>query len=255
MGLTIFWNFDLPASEATRLPPAEGVELLEIPPIDPPDVSPGPRDVLTALRQRCLDLPFDYVSDLVHLTHEPTRGGHNRNLWIAADPYHLVADGNRIRVTPTEVLGFTVDPGEGADAAEFFLARYPRTTWDGQKRVDTGLTGWHSHGACKTQYASISSEEHFVRCHGAVISALDAARELGVLTRIRDEGMFADLRDDNALKAELRDWNAMVAALSGKFKDMAKAGEIQSPIFKNAQFERLEMEGQQKTQGFGPLFD
>ncbi len=172
--------------------------------------APLAQSLVAKLRQRALDLPFQSVGDLVELE------------------------------------------GGCCEEANFGLCRYPATidvpdpARPGCTRtIPTGLTGWRWGSFCKTQYASnpkAGGVEHFLLCHLAVIAMLDRARELGILSRVIDEGGFWEKRDVRALAQEVGTWNEMIAAFAGRLKDTFGPA-IVSAIAKFPNFEHIEAKG------------
>lgn len=101
---------------------------------------------------------------------------------------------------------------------------------------------WYWCGSCKTQYASLISEAHFVHCHTTLTSILDHAIALGIDVSVSDEGNYWDTRDVNVLLGEVRRMNHIVAVLAGAVSDAIEPGAVVAPIFEHREFERIEME-------------
>lgn len=148
-------------------------------------------------------------------------------------------------VAPLRGWIFEVEPGRDCEPLSFGLCRYPATLHVQNRRVRTGCRGWTFAGHCKTQYASLHGEAHFLRCHRAVIDLLRSWERLGLEVEISDEGNYWPNRDKDGLLAEVRQMNAAVAALAGAVKDATDGAgaPVQAPIFGHAAFERLEAEG------------
>jgi hypothetical protein len=123
------------------------------------------------------------------------------------------------------------------------LGRYPSTIEDAGIQVPTGLEGWSWHACTKTQYASVRSMDHFVRCHRAVIALLDAARALGLEVEVRDDSGYWDHRDEGRLVESVQYWNAIVANVAGRVADGVQTTglKVDAPVFRHPEFERLEM--------------
>lgn len=149
---------------------------------------------------------------------------------------------------PYEVVGFSAWPGDGCEAANFGLGRYPETiTVDGRK-IPTGLKGWRGSSFCKTQYASDPESggvANFVKCHLQVVAALDAAKSMNLLESVDDEGGYWEKRDVQALANEVGEWNQMIAAFGGAISDAVGANgmTVAAPIIERGDFERLETAG------------
>ena len=124
-------------------------------------------------------------------------------------------------------------PGAGSEPAEFGLCRY------------AGSPHWKLTGSCKTQYAAQHGWEHFLLCHRRVISVLDLWRDFGVDVKVTDEGEFWETRSVERLRERLCTYDRFLAAMAGALKDSLGKGPkgVQSVIFNDARFERLEAEG------------
>ena len=207
MGLHL--NYEL------RLPPSASVAAVE--------------NVLVGLRDFALALPFKSVTEIYRP--EPgrcdsRRGGLRFLASVIAKAF--VADIDLVR-------GFSVIPGNGCESAAF--AFMPRADQRG-KHAD-----WFWYSSCKTQYASVISDDHLVACHGGLVKLLDHAIALGVSVVVRDETHYWETRDEQRLITAVHDMNRIVAALAGKLSDHAGVvnGRVQAPIFGHPRFERLEM--------------
>jgi hypothetical protein len=85
-----------------------------------------------------------------------------------------------------------------------------------------------------------------LRCHGALVAALEAAQAVGFELRVRDETGYWESRDSEQLTRNVRDMNRLVASFAGRLTDAVRAAGadsrgIQGEIFKHPDFERLEM--------------
>jgi hypothetical protein len=127
----------------------------------------------------------------------------------------------------------------------FGLCLRPPTIKAGRRTLRTGCAGWGYSGFCKTQYASLQGEAHFLKCHRAVIDLLQIWKRLGVDVTITDEGDYWPGRNEAKLLAGVGQMNRLVAALCGALKDAGdeKGSSVESPIFQHGQFELLEAEG------------
>ena len=211
------------------------------------------RQLVDQLRQKGLDLPFKEVEQIVEISGDTAdldkldRDDPNRWLLIQTGRY-VERDGRHYRVTPTQVIAFSTDPGEGSEQANFGLAVYPKTIEVEGKKVRTGLDDWSWSSFCKTQYASnpeCGGVENFLRCHLAIVKLLDHAKELGILKEVSDEGDYWEKRDIKALAQEVGDWNTMIAGWAGRFKDAFGDGVV-SEIAKFPNFEHLEAKAEKK---------
>jgi hypothetical protein len=227
------------------------------------------RELVTWLRGRALDLPFEQVGDLLELSGAEcnsallNRNHPHRWLLIQAGQYiELPASGggqHRYSVPPTHVIAFETIPGPGCEPANVGLCRYPASLEieegeryvsgkgyvQSRRRMRTGLSGWRWSSFCKTQYASNSDcggVPNFLRCHLAVIKLLDQAKLRGMLDSVSDEGDFWENRDITALARGLGEWNQMIAAFTGQVKDWFGV-DAEAAITHFPDFEHLEAKG------------
>lgn len=238
MGLTIHWIF-----QSNTRTPAQA------------------RQQLAALHGRALDLPFSDVGEIIEVQGADcdfeNGEADDPHRWLLIQACRCIEmpghdDSRRCHVTPTHVLAFETLPGDGCEAANFGLCRYPthievnHPRQPGERqRIRTGLTGWSWGSFCKTQYASnpeCGGVQHFLRCHLAVISLLDFALSLGILDEVSDEGGFWDQRDVRALAQQVGEWNQMMAGFVGQLKD-SFGEEFVAAITDFPDFEHLEAKG------------
>lgn len=200
--------------------------------------------VLTALRQAALTKPFDEVSEFVvaERADDDTASPWSSTLRFFADilatPFE--DDPPDLEADPNTARGFFVNPGEQCETASFaFLERRDaagaRADWF-----------WRCH--CKTQYASIVSDEHFVACHTNLVAMLDFAQSLGVDLHVEDETNYWESRDMEQLATEARAMNRLMARVAGALSDALEVNgdsdaprRVEAPIFEHPRFERLEM--------------
>src|SRR5580704_10425681 len=161
------------------------------------------RQLAQSLRERAVALRFAGVGDLLEFRGEDCdhrkaeRGSPQQSLLTQARQYVEKA-GLEFRISPIHVIAFSTLPGEGCEAANFGLCRYPSVVEVDGHRLRTGLKGWAWRGYCKTQYASNPScggIENFLRCHLSIVSLLDHAAELSILRSISDESAFYQNRN------------------------------------------------------------
>ena len=228
------------------------------------------RAAMEQLRARALELPFDEVSALVErdaralAAPSPLRGLRFERIEDVVDvSARLVRDALyqnlleeaerdvsgvdtdpgsiRLPITPPDdlqvaAIGFAIDPGRGSEPASFGLVRLDGPPWN---------TRWWWHWCCKTQYASVVSNEHLIRCHTGLVSVLDAAAGLGCGIEVRDEAGYWSTRDETQLVANVAEMNRMVAGFAGAFTDAVRdaGGDsrvVGGAIFAHPDFERLE---------------
>lgn len=214
MGMHLNWEFRLPGETS-----AERVT-----------------ELLTALRERATRLPFEEVTAVME---QPSRDSSNDlegyvALWaeIISQPYE--EDSPQRVGDLTTVCVFCVYPGKRCEGATFGFVK--------RAEVAGGSPEWFWHHCCKTQYASVVSHEHLIKCHTSLVALLDYAIELGIGVVVRDEGHYWETRDESRLVAEAEYMNRVVARLAGAFSDaMPKGLAAGSPIFDHTEFERLEM--------------
>ncbi len=218
------------------------------------------RALVEQLRQRTTELPFERVGKTFELSGEacdwqkPFHEADQHWLLIQASQY-VERDDRRVDVAPDHVIAFTTLPGKGSEAANFGLCRYPGTAnadlGDGVEPVRTGLpSDWMWQSFCKTQYASNPGNgdlENFLRCHLAIVSLLDHARDLGILHEVSDEGEYWEKRDVEALAKTVGQWNAMIAGFVGGVKDLLGGQKVQAEITRFPNFEHLEAEGRAES--------
>jgi hypothetical protein len=141
------------------------------------------------------------------------------------------------------VVTFLVAPGKECEPAIFGFVppgsreKYPDTD------DDLCPGEWFWSGACKTQYASIVSNEHLVKCHVGLVRVLDHAIALGIGVSVEDETGYWEHRSAEKLIAAVEDINRIIARFAGAMSDRLGEGHrVEAPIFEHADFEHLEME-------------
>lgn len=204
------------------------------------------RHAVNQLHGRATELRFESVSPILDLRGDDCDfercEDNDPNRWMLIQARQLLTPG-WVEVRPKHVIGFSAWPGEGCEPANIGLCRYPSTVIDqnGQKRP-TKLQGWNWTSFCKTQFASnpsLGDVANFVRCHLAVIDLIDAAKSLGILSEVTDEGGFYDGRDVEALVREVSRWNESMAGLVGYLKDHV-GNDLGAAITAYPNFEHLE---------------
>lgn len=216
------------------------------------------RQLVEAIRQFALDLPFKEVGDVKEFKGEEadyhgTADETERWLKIQAAAYVKGGRG-RYSVAPRHGIAFSTWPGEGCETANFGLCLYPTVIrpklFDGKKnRVRTKLLGWQWASFCKTQYASnpkCGGIDNFLRCHLCVVKLLDFIHKTGLATvEVRDEGKYWERRDLKALAQEVGEWNEFIAGLSSVLRSEAEANsaKLEAAITGFQNFEHLEAKG------------
>lgn len=198
----------------------------------------APRSLVGDLRAVLLESGVPGVSHLMHVgpdfpcAHE----------WLELPR----SDGRSVHVDVSPETGhlFWVNVGRDCEPLLLGLCRFPATVVHRGRTLRTRRPHcWRLQYFCKTQFASLHGWEHFLSCHRVVVESLLIARRLGFELRIRDEGGYWPRRSETTLRRRLDEMNGIVAAMSGALKDAADDSTVQSPIFRNPNFEHLEHEG------------
>jgi hypothetical protein len=135
---------------------------------------------------------------------------------------------------PRSAVGFRVDPGDRSETATFGLMYRHAEIGDHEE--------WFWWCACKTQYASVISDDHLIRVHTSLVAILDVAIELGFDVEVRDETGYWQSRSTAVLVAEVAKMNRIVAKFAGAFSDaIGDQHDVRASIFEHPRFERLEM--------------
>jgi len=216
----------------------------------PPDTPES--DVAERVRRlyaEAVRIPFELVGPFVRTTAGESLGdeaeaddplGHWFRLGAAIrlddrDP----VTGGRTELLP-DAIGFAVHPGRGCEAATFGLARVPPEDDEGNPVHGLPLI-WHWHSTCKTQYASVVSDEHLIHCHTSLVALLEAAERLGFQVIVRDETHYWETRDAARLVAEVHEMNRIVAHFAGALHDaIGDRARVDGAIFEHPDFEELE---------------
>ena len=138
------------------------------------------------------------------------------------------------------VLAFVVVPGEECEPAVFgFMAPGARC----EAFDDLHPGEWFWSGCCKTQYASMISDDHLVKCHDGLVRVLDHAATLGISVEVTDETGYWEHRSTEELTRVTRDMNRLIARFAGEMDlRLGEEHRIDAPIFDHPDFEHLEME-------------
>jgi len=199
-------------------------------------------DTLGQLRAHAMRTPVREVTELITIDKPYS---HDERALYELEPFfrswtsilaHPTADHPEADMIGDEcsAVGFVVAPGRRCEPAPIgFLKR----------RDQAGtLEEWYWHTCCKTQYASVVSEEHLVTCHTALVSILDYAIEIGVGVVVRDETGYWESRDASVLIASVREMNRIVAAFAGAMRDaMPSRLGVGGAILEHPRFEWVEM--------------
>lgn len=208
--------------------------------------------LLGLLRTAAQQLPFEEVSPIFRFVGEQCRPGR----WGESDQlewyFKLFASGLAARCpdpeyppsVPAEIaIGFVVHPGARCEGAAFGLARFPEPVITCPNEQPGQTRGWHWHALCKTQYASVVSDDHLIRCHLSLVELLEEALRLGFGVTVRDETHYWETRDKERLLEGVHAMNRIVARLTGRLGDALPDDlRLGGAIVEHPRFEHLEME-------------
>jgi len=203
------------------------------------------------LHEAATRLPFAEVTALLRLAEGDALGDVNVFNCSLEDFFRLGAHhrlhrndahtGNPVDRLP-DVVGFAVHPGRYCEGATFGLAWVPPEDEEGDPlHGEPYVRHWHA--CCKTQYASVVSDEHLIHCHTTLVALLEEAIRLGFDVTVRDETHYWETRDTNVLLAEVREMNRIVAQFAGALHDaVGERARTEGAIFDHPEFEELESE-------------
>jgi hypothetical protein len=142
------------------------------------------------LRHRAMTLPFDDVGNVQVLEGDQCKLSPDK-----PDVLHFMASlDSRCQglplVSPDHIIAFRVMPGHGCEAA-----------WFGLRRCDGRFT-WEAF--CKTR-ALVDDARLLLQCHVSVIKVLDHAKQLGLLSSVKDDSGYW----------ECRNWQSLVCKWGG----------------------------------------
>jgi hypothetical protein len=203
------------------------------------------RVTLGALQQFATTVGFDKVLGPTEYTSEEiAEAGPHDFVTIVASI--LCAEPPDFYGTPSGepcAFAFVILPGKECEAAIFgFIAPGARSDAGGSDD-DLHPGEWFWSGACKTQYASLVSDEHLVKCHLGLVRVLEHASTLGIAVTVDDETGYWEHRSTDQLLDAVRDMNGLVARFAGAVHDQLGAEHrVEAPIFDHPDFEHLEMQ-------------
>jgi hypothetical protein len=87
--------------------------------------------------------------------------------------------GPRAEVAMTAAAGLVVRPGARCEAATFGLCAPMKADDAARAPGAVDHDAWYWHYCCKTQYASLVSDEHLIRCHTSLLTLLENASRIG----------------------------------------------------------------------------
>jgi hypothetical protein len=160
----------------------------------------------------------------------------------------LMVDEGRSRVpapaaTPdrTAAIGFGVNPGRGCEGATFGLAHCAAGSaiFDDEPPIESDIWFWHH--CCKTQYASVVSNEHLIHCHLSLVALVEECERRGIAITVRDQTGYWETRSTAHLVAEVEKMNRLIAGIAGRLSDAISPNyKAQGAIFAHPDFERME---------------
>lgn len=205
------------------------------------------RQLVEAVRQFALDLPFESVSDIIEFNGDEPEAEDDTARWLRIQSESHVEVGQyHYQVPPTHCITFSTWPGQGCEAANFGFCKYPAFINVEGKRIATKRKGWSWSSFCKTQYASdpqLGGVQHFLRCHLGIIRILEFIKATELATvEVSDEGGYWEQRDVKALVQEVGEWNEFIAGFTGQLRE-AIGPELEAAITNSPNFEHLEAKG------------
>lgn len=210
------------------------------------------RAALEGVRERALEIRGAQVTELFSASVGDLRA--HKPAWSESlDAYFFscasrMVDERRSRVpafaaTPdrTSAIGFGVHPGRGCEAATFGLAHCSAGSvlFDDEPPIEYDVWFWHH--CCKTQYASVVSNEHLIHCHLSLVTLVEECERRGIAIAVRDETGYWETRSTEHLVAEVEKMNGIVAGFAGRLSDAISPNyKAQGAIFEHQEFERME---------------
>jgi hypothetical protein len=214
------------------------------------------RQLVEAIRQFALDLPFESVSEIFEFSGDDPYPEDDTARWLRIQSEaHVGANGWHYRVPPKHAFAFSTWPGKGCEAANFGFCKFPAYISVEGKRIATRLKGWAWSSFCKTQYASdprCGGVQHFLRCHLGVIKILDFVKATKLAqVEVSDEGGYWEQRDVKALVQQVGEWNEFIAGFTHELRE-AIGPELESAITNFPNFEHLEAKGLERLKQLRP---
>lgn len=139
-------------------------------------------------------------------------------------------------------FAFGIIVGIECEPATFgFIAPGSRTEpLDEAEELHAGEWFWAA--SCKTQYASMISNDHHFRCHDGLVRVLDHAVTLGIAVTVVDDSGYWEHRSRETLVKMTDDMNRLLARVAGEMeRRFAEKHDIDAAIFDHPYFEHLEM--------------
>lgn len=231
----------------------------------------GARELVAAMREAALRLPFVSVSEIFEDDWGPnqlndpgkrdepgrprlTEAQFGRVMrrwprrWFIQNEDDFDAHGHLIQPTWTCYFIAKLD---GCDPVSAGLAQHVETVnverEFGVSEASTNLHGrmaWHCR--CETLNACVAGWDHFFKQHTTVLKFLEAIEPLGLEMNVWDQGMFWETTNPDLLREEMERSAAITAHtlghLKSRLKDDTRLAE-DVPLLKHPQFEQLEARG------------
>ena len=204
------------------------------------------QDKLGIIRNKCLDLPFEEVGEVIctEITQKhintfnflqqkysyPNNTEENLEIRnqimqeMGVTISQIINLGVFHKQEPSIILDLNLWPGEGCESCNltFFKTKNQRIFRCG--------------AFCKTQYAV-----NFVRCHLLVIKLMDLLKEEGFSVEVSDEGEYWETRDLSVLGKNINDYTDMISSIFGQLKSITKDNgmEVKSPITESKNYIRV----------------
>lgn len=208
--------------------------------------------LLGALRSQSERLAFDEITEIREFAGAACETVPGKESWN--DPWVLFRvaalarairgsdDDRDLLRAPDYAAGFLVLPGRRCEPAAFGFSHSPSEVRVKGETLPIRHPGWHWHYCCKTQYASVVSDAHLLRCHLGLIELLDTARGLGIGVTVRDETGYDEHRDEKKLLDSVQEANRLIAGIAGRMADALDSSSVKAvaPIFEHPRFEHLE---------------
>ena len=195
---------------------------------------------LQAVRQKCLDLPFENVStvDQKEITPQAIKtwdtyqfnrdftteqrdaaiAEHGLDAWdiISASDYNA-----KPHLQPCSLVSLGLWPGKGCESSDLGFNKRPRQKY------------WRCSSFCKTQYA-----DHFVRCHLLVVQLMDIIKGIdGFTVEVTDEGEYWETRSIETLAKNINESTAMIKGVLGALQaNMGNGMTIEANIDKSENY-------------------
>jgi hypothetical protein len=183
VGLTIHYEWQLPAARAAELPA-----------------------LLAALADIARRNNFVEVGEPMHLVGDACQAANASDESMFELLFSVERDGaDDTSEAPEELFLLATRPGAGCEAATFGFARFA----DG---------GWTWKSWCKTSFAAAAENGgliNFLRSHTRLIKALDEIRALGIDVDVSDDTGYWESRDRKELQRAIEAYQVVISLFAG----------------------------------------